>query len=269
MDFPKIDFAAHLDLSATQKKQVSCWGPMRRQIAHMTAAGFRISRILINGVSFVGNADDRKIFLIQTCLFYSTLDEKEERYHVNFMPDAAALLVALRVVDCERSNPQIGPISLDDYHVIMIKQPRIGAYEAWCLQVPAGVLDSCGEFDLDNMEDPHTGALREYAEEAVGGNFPPIRREDLLKLGKPVCLHPANTDAQYQFFVIKEVSQAQLDLIIAKVNGSRGTDPKEITQPCVIPLRVALKLTIEEGSSPWSCHMLMRFVRSIGCNLSF
>lgn len=267
MKAPDIQFAAHLNLSEQTKDDIAHWAPMQRQLRRMANAGFAVSRLVINGASFVGaDPAKQKLLMTQARLFYTTPDGHDESYHVNFLPDAAALLVAFRLVNEEVSSNAATPAapSLDEFHVVMIEQPRIAA-AGWCLQVPGGMLDADRHPDLSSFERPDTGALREYNEEVGAGTLPGIRSAELVELGEPVTLHPANTDTQSQFYVVKEIGPAALETARRKVNGSTGDDPNEITRPCIIPLREALRRTTEDGGSPWSSQMLWRFAMKMGC----
>jgi hypothetical protein len=272
-----IEFAEHLKLSGEQRTQVLEWPSMLRHLGAREKGGFPTDKVVINGVSFVGNT--QKILLTQARVHYKNPGKqnapyREGSYHVNFMPDAASLLLAFRVVDQQVNGDR--KLKLSDYHVLMVEQPRWGANTLKSLEIPAGITDEItGKFDLVDMKHRRKGAWREFAQEtgvsgeASSASFVTFGPDDIKSLGGPLTLHPANTDAQYPFYAEKDCTSAQLAKMKTVVNELSGIDPNESTKPKLIPLSEALQETLESGSSPWSAAILMRFAKIKGLTVEF
>jgi 8-oxo-dGTP pyrophosphatase MutT (NUDIX family) len=266
MNKMNIRFAPHLVpfywLFAGRRRQVVQWPVMERQIDRMKAEGFAVSGVVINGVSYIGKGRDKRPLSVNATVKSRLPVGKKDEYRVNFMPDAGTLLVAFRMAADEVGAPA-APDSIDNYFVVMVEQPRVGFAKLWSLQAPGGILDKSGKFDFTSMEKPRVGALREYREEANAGNFPRIDEAELKPLGAALHLHMANTDTLFPFYVVKDVDRATMDKIRAKVGGSFGTDPDEVTRPCVLPFTEALRRTRDDGDSTWGHVMLQRLKEDV------
>ncbi len=239
---------------------------MHRQIEAHSRNGFKTSRVVINGASLIGPADRRTVLTVQARVHYTTPGGHEASYHVNFMPDAATLLVVFKVAGKDTTARP----ALNQHHVVMIEQPRWGGNAVGMLEVPGGLLHEKTGFNLSSWENPTMGALREFVEEthASGGkdDFPHLDRRKIRKLGAPVTCHPALTDAQHQYFTELTITpQAFRNLRRALKDRHGGNaQEQETTKVRLMPLQQAWRTALARGESPSTVVALSRYMKRVG-----
>ena len=125
-----------------------------RQIETRQAV-FETSKLLIKGVSFIGEGEKRKILKIDARIYYKNPDKEEASYHVSFLPDSGTLLVVFCVAAENATKPQKNnPNSFQDYHVLLIEQPRWGVNSPNALEPIGGLLTDDEKVDLEVSPKP-------------------------------------------------------------------------------------------------------------------
>jgi 8-oxo-dGTP pyrophosphatase MutT (NUDIX family) len=243
-------------------REVREWQPLTNGIQKRQDKGFDITKVEISGVSYFPRT--KKILSVHTRTHYTSPEGKEDSYQINYMPDSACLLVAFRKAgqQASRRKPRVS-----DYHVVMVRQTRLGPNDAHSLEVPAGLLDGdC--FNLKSWENERMGALREFLEETGSPEsrayMPVIKAKGIKPLGV-MTLEPSQLRDQFAFFAEICVERERIRLIRDKVSGSRAgiAAEGESTRVEIMPLQQALDETLASRSL-WNNAILMRFVAQKG-----
>ena len=180
-----------------------------------------------------------------------TANQKRSTYGVNFISNAATLLVVFRVAQKEVTR---GKEPSYKHHVVMIEQARWGRNDPNCLEIPGGLLADNENFDVKtSWNRPAMGALREFIEET--GKHPEVPSIDSTRiqpLGKPISIYPNISDQQYQFFAETTVSPEKFENIQSVLTGKRSGNANEgeATVVRILPIAEAYERLLENGNAP-------------------
>jgi len=240
------------------------WPAMQRQIQERNANGFETHEVLINGVSIREIGGKGTVLLAQTTVDF-TANGKRASYGVNFISDAATLLVVFRVAQEQTTGKK--QRSYKKY-VVLVEQARWGKNNPESLEIPGGLLSDNETFDIKkSWDNPMRGALREFIEEtnSEGKKVLPftIRPSEIRSLGKPLVGHPAMSDKQHQFYVEIDMTTAQFKKTQVSLTGKRGgqANEGEATVVKVLPFNIASKILLETGNAPDASVALARYAK--------
>ncbi len=241
-------------LTPEQREQICNWPPIQRHIAR-TQDALPIESIVINGISYLGVGS---ILMVQAKLLYTfpahpTHAGKTLAYRINFINDCAGLVYAFCVTpDDPRKHDMVPP---EDYHVVLITQPRVGWSSAGLLELPAGIITG---------GDPAEEVKREFLEESIPpqlkGEIPEIDASRICLIGPPLRAHPAMTDMYFPFYYEQGCSREKFTGIHRTLSGSRAglSQEGELTQVEILPLPEAIRRVNGNGTS-CSHHALTRY----------
>ena len=211
---------------------------LRRQI-EARRKDFQTSKLLVKGVSFVGEGEKRQLLKVDARVEYKNPDGKDASYHCSLLPDAGSLLVVFRIASEQVTIPQKNnPHSFSDYHVLLIEQPRWAVNAVNCLETPGGLLTGDEGVDVESIK---KGILREAFEEsgeAFREMIEVVGAHEQISLGAPLSLHPAVSDKQHEFYVVLDVTLQHLEKIKEAIQGTVAGLAKEgeATRPVIFRL---------------------------------
>ncbi|MEJ0062209.1 MAG: hypothetical protein WDO70_03155 [Alphaproteobacteria bacterium] len=263
----KIDFAPHMQPDEKDRDMISSWPVIQEHVARRDHAGFKTSRLQVNGAWFVGAGEKRKLLGAQARVFYKTPDGADSSYHVNFMPDAAALLLVFRVGAAAFAKRD-QKVPLRNHHAMLVRQPRWGVGDPDTLEIPAGIIEQDGitpRFSI--MDRAVLAALREFMEEtgARGKELFSINSGTIQSLGGPVSCAVNLTEAQHQFSATIDVTARQFRKIQEAMQDATAglASEQESTTVTIMPLKRAFEETLS-GKSPFSQIAIARYMKREG-----